>query len=238
MLEMSKLLKFIKLRCALPSGFIEKNDEELRDYIIETSLPTFSKFYPDVVITTIPVNDPEYRHPTQKNCYFIKDDETCPIFGVKECYFDMAGELLDGMPLMGAWSFSTMNDWALEAFKHRTFHKFSNYNYMFEFFPPNMIRIPTDFPPSNFAVEYERQHPDDLRTIRAAHEDTFKQLALGDVKMLLGEIRLQYTEIQTPNGIIPINGQFIYDQGRELRENIMSKMEDDYRPMSFIIKVE
>jgi hypothetical protein len=238
MLDWNKILRYVKGRCSLPSGYIEKNDEEIKEWILENSLETFSRYYPDVTTTGIDVGKPEHIYYKRDKCYLIKDEEDLPIYGIKECYFPSQNHFIEGHPTTGVWQFSDMKWWSLETFKSRFFHKYSRFNYTYDFIHPNIVRIPTNMQPQNFVVEYERRHPEDLRTIPAAHENIFKDLALADIKLLIGEIRMQYSEIQTPIGTIPINGQAIYDQGERLKENLIQKIEDDYKPMSFIVDID
>ena len=82
----------------------------------------------------------------------------------------------------------------------------------------------------DFVVEYERMHPSDLRKIPNALQRKFMDLALGDIMIWIGGIRLMYQSIQTPFGEIPLNGQDLLSRGEEIKRDLVQKFEEDSMP--------
>lgn len=230
MLDWNKVITYIRQRIALPSTFIEKNDKEIRDYIKSSTIPEFSGFYPDWERALVKPKDPQYIHPGKKNHYYIFDDEDLEIFGIKECYFQMDNALITGHPVIPPMSFGGMKWWALEVLKSRMVFPFTMWAHTYTFIHPNIVEVPTDTDLGDFVVEYERMHPSDLRKIPNALQRKFMDLALGDIMIWIGGIRLMYQSIQTPFGEIPLNGQDLLSRGEEIKRDLVQKFEEDSMP--------
>jgi hypothetical protein len=109
---------------------------------------------------------------------------------------------------------------------------FSNFDPTYRFITPNQIRILNGNVSGFIAIEYERQHPEDLRKIPAAYRTTFMNLALADVKIQIGSIRTMYGQgtITTPFGEIPLNGDQIKQEGVDLRREILETLQENTLP--------
>ena len=230
MLDWNKVLTYIRNRAALPSTFIEKNDQEIREYIKSTTIPEFSSFYPDWERSLVLPSDPKFLHPTKKNHYYIFDDEDLEIFGIKECYFPMGDAVITGHPIIPPMSFHGLKWWALGTLKARMLYPYTMWAHTYKFIHPNIIEIPTDTTIDSFVVEYERMQPPDLRKIPNAMQRRFMDLALGDVLIWIGGIRMMYQSVQTPFGEIPLNGQDLISRGEDIKRDLVQKFEEDTIP--------
>ena len=233
MLDWNNVLRFIRNRMMLPTSFIEKNDAQIKEYIIENSLAEFSNYFPDWNRTGIITGSANYRHPTKSNQWLIIDDDGLDIFGIRECYFPFEGQLMAGHPIMPPFSFQGMKEWSLEVFKSRFFFPFSIYSYTYKFIPPNVVEINNEIKPDSFVVEYERMHPSDLSKIPLSMQQRFKELCLADCMVWVGGIRSMYGQgdgLQTPFGNIPLNGENLVSKGEELKQRVMDELKEDSRP--------
>jgi len=232
MLDWNNVLRYVRNRLALPTTFIEKNDVQIKEYLIENSLAEYSGYYPDWERTGIVTNNSSYKHPVKSNWYLIFDEEELGIFGIRECYFPLGGDLITGHPIMPPMSFEGLKCWSLEVFKSRFFKPFSMYSYTVRFIHPNIVELATDFKPDSFIVEYERMQPPDLRKIPQSMQQMFKDLCVADIMIWIGGIRSMYGDgkLQTPFGEIPLNGDTLISKGEDKKRELIDKMAEDSRP--------
>lgn len=232
MLSWNTVLRFVRQRMMLPTTFIEKNDEEIREFLIDNTLSEFSQYFPDWNRVGIITSSPNYIHPTKSNQWLIIDPDGLDIFGIRECYFPYEGTLMSGHPIMPPFSFEGMKDWSLGVFKSRFFQPFSIYSYTYKFIPPNVVEINNEVKPDTFVVEYERMQPPDLSKIHLAMQQRFKELCLADCMVWIGGIRSMYGDgrLTTPFGEIPLNGDNLVSKGEELKQRVLDEMREDSRP--------
>jgi len=230
MLDWNKVMRYIRGRLALPSTFIEKSESEIREWIIDNSLPLYSNYYPDWERVGIVTANPNYVNPLKKNQYLIHDEEGLPIYAVRECYFPFEGQAFSGHPIMPPMSFGNLTAWSTDVFKSRFFYPFSMFSYTYRFVHPNFVEIFTEQKPAQFVVEYERLQPPDLRKIPASMERIFKDLCLADCMIWIGSIRTMYTDLATPFGPIPLKGEEMLSRGEDLRRDLIDFMSEDSRP--------
>jgi hypothetical protein len=240
MLSWNKVLRYINLNLALPSTFIEHSEEDMRQNLIDFTIPEFSQYYPDKEFAPIITTNNTYKHPTLKNHYIIHDDEELEIYGICKVYFPAEGHLTAGHPVMGAMSFEGMKWWSLETFKSSFFMPYSNWSYTYQFIAPCYLKINNEMQPGgNLAVEYERCHPSDLRKIPGSLHRRFMDLCLADTKVWIGQLRSHYGDgrLNTPYGEIPLSGDRLLQEGKEERERLISEFSDDYKISGFYIDI-
>jgi len=210
---------------SLPQGFLEKTDQELKDWIILTTIPEFSAYAPDIEWAAIDTENSIYKHEVKQNHYYFFDEEELPILGVSDMFISGSTDYINGHPYIGPYSVNGIKGWALQALNAKLLKPFSNFNYTFKFIPPNIIRIlPGN--PGLVVLEYERQHPDDLRKIPAGFNTIFKNLALADVMLWIGQIRSMYSNVSTPFGEIQIKGEELVAKGTEIKEKYMELLKE------------
>lgn len=232
MLNWNRLLSYVKGRLGLPSGFIEKTDDELKNWIILTTIPTFSQYYPDDEYVPVIQGNPIYKTDPRRSVYTFHDEEDLDVIGIKEVYFDIGNPILTGHPVLGTFSFSGFPWWSLAVFKSNLFAGSSQWNYSYKYIPPNFVQIFPEDCNSNFVVCYEREHPHDLRKIPSAMNSMFMDLAYADCAIMIGEIRSHYGDgtLNTPFGEIPLMGSQLKQEGQDMKQQLIDKFTDDTIP--------
>jgi len=225
MLTWDKVLRHIKIMLGIPSGILEKTDEELKEFLIEMTIPFFSMYFPDDEITGIDTQDPNIAHPSKKGHFYLYDAEGLPIYGFKNVFFNASRAAL-GHPMVGPSSLEQMKGWALQVFKSATVFPYSNLHHTAKFIEPNIIRVVPGSYTGTIAIEYEREHPHDLSKIPGSMYRIFQDLCLADTKIMLGTLRTQFGDgrITTPFGEIPLNGDSLKNEGNEMRREIEEKL--------------
>ena len=237
MLNWNNVMNYIKTNLALPNTFIEKNDREIIDYLKLTTFQDFSDYFPDVESTCVIPDVAKYKHETKQNQFYFFDDEELDIYGIVQCYFPIGDSYISGHPPMGAMSFEGMKWWALDVFKARLFQPFSYWSKTYKFYIPNIVRVLPDAK-DPFVVEYERTQPYDMRRIPNALQREFMDMCLADIAVMIGRQRQMYGNgnITTPFGDIPLNGDMLVQMGTDLRNEVVTKLEDNSFP-TFMIDV-
>ena len=235
MLSWNTILKYVRGRLALPSTFIEYNDEQIKEWCIITALKDYSNYIPDTEWVTVLANNSMYIVPGKHSHYYFFDEEELGIYGIKQCYFSIGNDYVTGHPPFGAFSFEGMKWWSLEVFKSRFFKPFSNWAYTYIFIPPNTVRVLPELAGQlggneNFVVEYEREQPHDLRKIPAATERIFMDLCFAEVSIWIGSLRAHYSNIQTPFGEIPLRGDEMIQRGEDMKREAMDKLIENQIP--------
>ncbi|MGB4206062.1 MAG: hypothetical protein WBJ84_10655, partial [Bacteroidales bacterium] len=74
--------------------------------------------------------------------------------------------------------------------------------------------------------------PHDLRRIPNALKSEFMDLALAEIKVIIGSIRNMYGQgqISTPFGEINLNGDMLKQEGDDLKREILEKLEEHSLP--------
>jgi len=231
MLNWDTALEYIKGSLSLPSGFIEKTDNEIKNRLQIDTIPTFSEYFPDDAYTSVLVDTAAYNH-ARPNWYYFFDEEELDIYSIKECYFSMSNEIGLYHPIQGPINFESMAWWSLEVFKSRIFQQASDYSITYKFREPNIVEVLPGDMVENFAIHYEREQPHDLRKIPNTLKNWFLKLAVADVKIWLGSIRTNYGDglITTPFGDIPLKGESILAEGRDDRMELIDRFVDQSMP--------
>lgn len=231
MLSWQTVLTYIKGRLSLPSGFIEKSDQDIINWITITTFQDFSDYFPDVEWTYVNPRQPKYLHESKKHHFYFFDEEGLDIYGIKECYFSGGDDFITGHPPMGAMSFEGLKWWGLEVFKSRFFKPFSYFSKTYLFIYPNIVRVLPECK-EPFVIEYERQQPHDLRKVPNALQREFMDLSLANVMVWLGGMRSHYGDgrITTPWGEIPLNGDTLKQEGNDLRDKTIDILRDETLP--------
>lgn len=230
MLNISRVLRYVKSNLGGHRLKIELLDDEIMDYIKEFTLRTFSKYIPDEGRVVINPSDPNAHDSLITNKFFIEDEDSLEILGVKDIADHLGGDLVLGHPYVGVYSYDELPSWTLKTDMARSAKLFSLWDLVFEFHPPNVVEVwPT--PDQSFTVIYERVHNEDLSTIPVDLQEEFLKLALADIKLQVGAIRQKYGggNLRTPFGEIPLVGD-IYSEGRDERREIIEYLSTRAHP--------
>jgi hypothetical protein len=232
MLDYNKILMYIKGSLSLPSGYIEKTDQDIINWIKLTSLQTFSQYFPDKEYTAVIPNDTKYISNPRAGEFYFFDDEDLPIYNILECYTSSANLLISGHPVSGPLSINSLPSWIMQIFQSTMFSKFTDFDISYQFIEPNKIKIiPCEYGfNENFVIYYERQQPEDLRRIPGALSSDFMELCLADIMIWIGRTRAMYTDTNTPFGNLPLRGDELKADGERMREELISRFRDNSLP--------
>jgi hypothetical protein len=224
MLSWSIITERIKEELSYPFQMLEKSDEQIIDYLKRNALKKFEFYYPQKWRMTLNCADPTIQVPDRRSEFYIIDPDEREIKTIVAFYPTMGSYLFNNHPIFGPWTTGQVESWHLQTFNSGLLQPFSNFSYMTEFMPPNMVRISPKY--SGLAtIEYERSHDPELSTINPEMHDVFIDLCLGMFMMMIGRLRQKYTNTTTPFGEITLNGDLIYNDGKEMFDKIIDKMD-------------
>jgi hypothetical protein len=232
MLNYNNILTYIKGRMSLPSGFLEKTDQEIIDWIKLTTIPEYSQYYPDKEYTAVIPTDSRYIATPREGEFYFFDEENLPIYDILDCYMSSSNLVTTGHPMTGVTSINSLPTWTMEVFQSTMFSKFTDFSYTFHFIQPNIVKVlPSENGfLENFVVYYERQQPEDLRRIPNAMSRDFMDLCLSDILIWIGNMRAMYSDTNTPFGNLSLRGDELKADGERLKEELISKFREDTLP--------
>ena len=226
MLSWSFVLERIKDELVVASQPLEKTDEEIVDYLKRNALKKFERYYPDRNTITLNTSDPRVKVPGKESMFYIFDPEDREVINVVEMMTTASDLALLGHDYtgFGALSYDQIPDVALANSMARNTLQYSRYNYTTEFKAPNILRILPHFD-GVCAIEYERSHDPELSTIEPSLQTYFVDLCVGMAEMWIGKRRQKYSSYNTPFGEIQVNGDAIYNDGKDLYDKTIEKLE-------------
>lgn len=225
MLNWSFVLNRIKDELSLPSQPLEKTDDEIISYLKNNALKKFEKYFPDKNIITLNTEEENVKVPHKESVFYLFDPEDREILNVVQMDTQVGDLMVLGHNIWGAWSYDQVPTIALQNANARNTLQHSMFNYTIEFLPPNKLRILPKFS-GICAIEYERSHDPELSTIEPSLQDYFVDLCLGMSEMWIGKLRQKYSSYNTPFGEININGDVIYNDGKDLFDKTIEKLEN------------
>lgn len=233
MLTQSQVLNFIKDNLGWNFMHLELTDEKIIQYTTDYSLKEFAYYSPQKWKIGLNLDLDANKVPGVANEFYIYDPQGLEILNVIDFYSTAGDYYLLGHPPLGPMSPGELPEWALSVSNAMMVKMFSSFDYTFEFSHPNIIRI-SPLPTSSLGiitVEYERQQPPDLSGIPNDLHQYYKNLALADIMIVIGRIRKRYGggNLRTPFGEIPLDAD-IYDEGKELKREILEILERLYIP--------
>jgi len=223
MLNWSYITHRIKEELSLPFQMLEKSDEQIVDYLRRNALRKFEQYYPQKWRMTLNCALPEIKVPNRTSEFYMIDPDERDIRTVTEFVPTLGPYLFNNHPWIGPWTTGEVGEWALSTYNSGLLQPFSNFAYTHEFIPPNMIRISPIFS-GVCVIMYERTHDPELSSINPELEDVFVDLCLGMFFMMIGRLRQKYNTTSTPFGEIPLNGDAIYNDGKEIFDRTIDLM--------------
>lgn len=237
MLNQSRVLDYIKMNLGFPYNPLELEDHEIIKYISEYSLREFSHYMPDVSKMVLNVQDPCTKVPLVQNEFYLTDPDNLEILNVIDLIWSRSNLIFTGHPITGAFSQGDLPQFFLSVEQSMQTKLYSMFDYTFEFFSPNRLRIsPVIHSEDSCIVEYERMHKTDLSTIQNEFQYIYMQFCLSDIQIMLGTMRRRYGgNIRTPFGEIPVDTEILND-GKELKNSIIQKLESSCLAMNVIFE--
>jgi len=224
MLSWSFIVERIREELSLPFQMLEKSNEQIIDYLKRNALRKFTFYFPQKWRLTLDCSDPAFNVPGRFSEFYLIDPDDREIKTVVAVYPTIAPYLFNNHPFMGPWSTGEVEEWHLRVYNSNLLSPFSNFKYIHEFIPPNMIRITPKFT-GKATIEYERSHDSELSSINPELEDSFVDLCIAMFFMMIGRLRQKYGTNQSPFGEIPLNGDLIYNDGKELFDKTIDKFD-------------
>lgn len=224
MLSWSFIIQRIKEELSLPFQMLEFKDDQIIDYLKRNALSKFTFYFPQKWRMTLNCSDPSIQVPGRHSEFYLIDPDDRQIKTIINFYPTIGQHVLSNHPPMGPWTTSELPEWHLSVYNSNLMHPVSNFNYNCEFIPPSMFRITPKFN-GKCTIEYERSHDPELSTINPEMEDFFIDLCMGMFFMMIGRLRQKYNSTQTPFGEIPLNGDLIYNDGKEIYDRTIEKFE-------------
>jgi len=224
MLSWSFIIERIKEELSLPFQMLEFKDSQIVDYLKRNALKKFTFYFPQQWRMTLDCSDPSVSVPGRHSEFYLLDPDGRQIKTIINFYPTLSSHLINGHPPRGPDSLSQLSEWHLSVYNSNLLQPFSNYSYNCEFIPPNMFRLTPQYS-GKCTIEYERSHDPELSTINPELEDVFVDLCLGMFFMMIGRLRQKYSSTQTPFGEIPLNGDMIYNDGKDIYDKTMEKFE-------------
>jgi len=224
MLSWSFIIQRVKEEMSLPFQMLEFNDEQIIDYLKRNALKKFTFYFPQKWRMTLNCSDNALKVPGRHSEFYLIDPDERQITTIVDFMPTLGTHLMNNHPFMGPWTTGGLEEWHLGVYNSNLLAPYSNFKYICEFMPPNMFRITPNYS-GKCTIEYERSHDPELSTINPELEDHFIDLCLGMFFMMLGRLRQKYNTTQTPFGEIPLNGDLIYNDGKEMYDRVMEKFD-------------
>lgn len=225
MLSWSEIVIYIKESLSYPFQTLEKSDAEIIDFLKRNALKKFEFYYPQKWRMTINCADPTIQVPNRRSEFYLIDEDEREIKTVLGFIPTVGSYLFNNHPLFGPWTSGQVEQWHLQVFNSGLLQPFSNFAYISEFTPPNILRISPKYS-SIGVVEYERSHDPELSSINPELHDLFKDLCLGQFMIMIGRLRQKYNTTTTPFGEITLNGDLVLSEGKEIYDKCIDKMEN------------
>lgn len=232
--QMTLLLNKIERRLGvkalnLPESLSKDN---WADIIVEDTIPTFSRYFPHKITTTI-------DNTCRKDGFFFIDrdvPEGCKILGVKD--IDWQAYRCDPRFDRYGINFATYDfisrDYGIDdvAFSQVSadFLSLFNLGIYIEFDPPNKIRLVSvnGSPVSRyrpFPLEVYIEHPSNLMTISPTMMETFEQLAQCDVAIFLYQQLKYYEDFDTAYAQLQLKLDTLQSWA-DRREDLVNKLDE------------
>lgn len=224
MITWSFVVERIKDELSLPFQMIEFDDQEIIKYLKMHALKKFTFYFPQKWRLSLNCSDPSIQVPARRSEYYLIDPDDRDILTIVDFIPNMGTHLMNNHPFMGPFTTGSVPEHLLQVYNSNLLKPFSNFNYMTEFIPPNMIRITPRYQ-GQCVIEYERTHDPELSTLNPELEDHFINLCIGMFFMKVGRIRLKYSTTQTPFGEIPLNGDTLMNDGKEIFDRTIEQFE-------------
>lgn len=236
--EMERLLNKIERRLGTkPLNLPDQIKKSTwKDIIIEDTLPTFSRYFPNIIRHRIDTSK------CDKNGYFYIDSglpDNIRILGIRDISWDEFGS--EGSAYQqnlgyGAYDFfgSTYGVEDVMSLQMRAdmTSLFNNGIYI-DFIPPNKVKLVSTTGANvsqtmtNFPIDLLIEHHPSLSTISPMKMETFEALAMSDVATYLYEYLKHFDGLETVFANVDLKLDSIKEKA-DNRENIIQKLEDGY----------
>ena len=211
----------VKRIFGIPYTFFELTFDQVIDHLKTVTLPLVSQTIPftDYVYIS-PKTDILERGEQQSVLKINYDGEIHSVVNVYTSNLDIVA----GFPINPIISdTNSAIDYSMDITKAKPNMQLSSAIYFtWEFIEPNLLKL---FPPAstdNIIIEIRANHKS-LETVPSRFRRDVIDLAIADLKDLLGNIRSRYTEYATPFGTINLNADALKNEAETTRSRIIEK---------------
>ena len=230
-MNMSKLITRIKRNIgiygiALP---IEDIDKEIKDIIIDITLPVFSLYNPYEDHLYIDLQNLERVEKTSTyQSYLLPSALSEKLLYVKDVRYD--DRCISGLGYWGGdipYLSGVLTEQTLisNAAKNLTNMALPKLNFQYE--PPRKLTLYNNYASLKVIVDMCCKHDQSLQSIRPTAEESFFKLAVLDVKENLYQLVKHYTTIQTAYGTVELKIDDWADAANE-RKELINQWDDSY----------
>lgn len=230
-MNMSKLITRIKRNIgiygiALP---IEDIDKEIKDIIIDITLPVFSLYNPYEDHLYIDLQNLERVEKTSTyQSYLLPSALSEKLLYVKDVRYD--DRCISGLGYWGGdipYLSGVLTEQTLisNAAKNLTNMALPKLNFQYE--PPRKLTLYNNYASLKVIIDMCCKHDQSLQSIRPTAEESFFKLAVLDVKENLYQLVKHYTTIQTAYGTVELKIDDWADAANE-RKELINQWDDSY----------
>ena len=208
-MNLSELLSYLKLRLGLNAISLpfDNPDETMYDTVKTITLPTFSTYCPWYMSVRLNLHsDCELLAKENNRAVYLLPDvfNDNPIMFIRNIDYPD-----DGISALGPWNgiplYGTLPNNVLLAQANMHAANLLVPRLSFKFVPPRTVELYNIIHSYDLRFELAFRHPDNLATIAPTMEESFKQLALLDQKIVLYDIMKHYDGISSAFGTIQLN---------------------------------
>ena len=230
-MNMSKLITRIKRNIgiygiALP---IEDIDKEIKDIIIDITLPVFSLYNPYEDHLYIDLQNLERIEKTSTyQSYLLPSALSEKLLYIKDVRYD--DRCISGLGYWGGdipYLSGVLTEQTLisNAAKNLTNMALPKLNFQYE--PPRKLTLYNNYASLKVIIDMCCKHDQSLQSIRPTAEESFFKLAVLDVKENLYQLVKHYTTIQTAYGTVELKIDDWADAANE-RKELINQWDDSY----------
>lgn len=230
-MNMSKLITRIKRNIgiygiALP---IEDIDKEIKDIIIDITLPVFSLYNPYEDHLYIDLQNLERVEKTSTyQSYLLPSALSEKLLYIKDVRYD--DRCISGLGYWGGdipYLSGVLTEQTLisNAAKNLTNMALPKLNFQYE--PPRKLTLYNNYASLKVIIDMCCKHDQSLQSIRPTAEESFFKLAVLDVKENLYQLVKHYTTIQTAYGTVELKIDDWADAANE-RKELINQWDDSY----------
>lgn len=220
------ILEYIKDVLQLDFDIIELSDEKLQRHIQKYTLLTFSTYVPDIQEFTIDTTSCQKYNGRSDQIYIslpshLKDKQILNVVDVIHSSFNKA---IFGHDLIGLTGYENLPNAMIRNIAQNTQYKNSVFNFVYDFKHPNILIMRPFEQDSKLYIKQEMTHNEDLSTIPQSYSEYFMNLCVQETKIMIGNLRSKYSNIQTPWLAGNLDTRF-QQEGMQEKQEILQKLQ-------------
>lgn len=230
-MNLSRLLTYVKIKLGLTAIALpfDNVDETLEQIITTVTLPTFSTYCPWYEIIRLNLKD---------DCQLLSKENNRAVYLLPDVFNDRPIMFIrnidypdDGISALGPWNGIPMSG----MLTNNVMIASANMNVAnqlvprlnFRFLPPRTVELYNIIHSYDLRFELAFAHPDNLSTITPTMEESFKTLALMDIKEALYNVMKHYDNLSSAFGSIQLHLDD-WSQAASERQQLLEQWDSTY----------